>query len=151
MRRVQDLKLRQQKNARFHFCSQSCQALCRSTELASCLSLAHLNLPDNARTLRRTFKLKKKTLHIDYSETPCYGHLVELRPLFLSLRNVHTFSYKKTVNTANGHILKSQLVWSFITLPRLHGNLNQLYIFSSLRIVNILHTVSISIKLNFIN
>lgn len=53
------------------------------------------------------------------SENPPYGHLGNmdtslLQPLFLAQQNSRTFSYKKrspirsTVNTANGHILKSK-------------------------------------------
>ena len=54
-----------------------------------------------------------------YSGTLPYSHLSNmvtslLQPLFLAQQNSHTFSYKKpspirsTVNTANGHILKSK-------------------------------------------
>ena len=54
-----------------------------------------------------------------HSGAPPYGHLGNmvtslLQPLFLAQQNSHTFSYKKplpipsTVNTANGHILKSK-------------------------------------------
>ena len=55
------------------------------------------------------------------SRTPPYGYLGDmvtslLRPFFLAQQNGHTFSYNKfslmgsTVNTANGQILKSQIV-----------------------------------------
>ena len=55
------------------------------------------------------------------SRTPPYGYLGDmvtslLRPFFLAQQNGHTFPYNKfslmgsTVNTANGHILKSQIV-----------------------------------------
>ena len=51
-----------------------------------------------------------------YIGTPPYGHLVFYGHFFLSQQNGHTISYKKPslkrspVNTANGHILKSQTV-----------------------------------------
>ena len=59
-----------------------------------------------------------------YSGDPPYGHLGNtvaslLRPRFFARQNGRTFSYKKTlVNTANGHILKSQTVESFIISHR---------------------------------
>ena len=55
-----------------------------------------------------------------YSETPPYGHLVIAATFFLARQNGHRFPYKKPslirspVNTANGHLLKSQIVESFI-------------------------------------
>ena len=66
------------------------------------------------------------------SGNPPYGHLGNmvtslLQPLFLAQQNSHTFSYKKpspirsTVNTANGHILKSKnsrIFYNFALLIR---------------------------------
>ena len=65
-------------------------------------------------------------LLVEYSETSPYGHLGNtvtslLRSLFLAGQNGHTFSYKKKpslirspVNTANGHISKSQTIRQLI-------------------------------------
>ena len=54
-----------------------------------------------------------------------YAKIVQLAPLFLSAQqNGHTFPYKKLplvwspVNTAKGHILKSQTVESLLSSPR---------------------------------
>ena len=67
-----------------------------------------------------------------YSGTLPYSHLSNmvtslLQPLFLAQQNSHTFYYKKpspirsTVNTANGHILKSKnsrIFYNFTLLIR---------------------------------
>ena len=57
-----------------------------------------------------------------YSETPLYGHVV-IAATFMARQNGHRFPYKKPslkrspVNTANGHILKSQIVESYNLTP----------------------------------
>ena len=75
--------------------------------------------------LHNQLALTKFRRGLQYSGTPPYLHLSDtitslLRPIFLAQQNGHTFPYKKNplmqspVNTAKGHILKSQTVKSLV-------------------------------------